>query len=294
MPSSIKLAINFDEISDNFQEAADVMQDLGITYGELRTINGKNFVFWSDEEVEAFKRQVDERGITILAAATPLFKWYSSSNDAEVAHDSFGFNPRLSYEKKQQTIARAIEVAYNLEIPKLRIFSELKSAGDAAGDFAANQLLEYALNEAAKRNIDLLIENEPVCRIHTKTALVDFLDKNQSRNLKLWLDIANLLEIGETIDDAFLNSVGSRAGYIHVKNYVIKDGVRQYVPAGDGEIDYSSVLPRVLSRCPQDVIVSVETHAPREEKISASRSSLMYLTDLLNKCQKGEDYVGTN
>lgn len=294
MSSSIKLAINFDEISDSFQEAADLMQELGIKYGELRTINGKNFVFWSDEEVEAFKQQVSERGITVLAAATPLFKWYSSSDDDEVAHDNFGFNPRLSYEEKQQTIMRAIEIADALEIPKLRIFSELKSVGSAAGDFAANQLLEYALIEAAKRNIDLLIENEPVCRIHTKTALVDLLDKNQSPNLKLWLDIANLLEIGETIDENFLASVGSKTGYIHVKNYVMKDGTRQYVPAGNGEIDYNSILPLVLSHCPQDVIVSVETHAPREEKIAASRNSLVYLSELLNKYQKGEDYVRTN
>lgn len=291
MPNSIKLAINFDEISDDFQVAADVMQDLGIVYGELRTINGKNFVFWSDEEVEIFKQKINDRGITVLAAATPLFKWYSSNDDADVAHDSFGFNPRLSYEDKQQTILRAIEIASNLEIPKLRIFSEMNSANTMAGDFAANQLLKYALDEAAKHNIDLLIENEPVCRIHTKATLVDFLNKNQSSNLKLWLDIANLLEIGETIDDTFLDSVGPRTKYVHVKNYVFKNGVKQYVPAGDGEIDYDSVLTRVLSHCPQDVIVSVETHAPQEQKISSSRSSLTYLTNLLNEYHKGEKHV---
>lgn len=294
MSNSIKLAINFDEISDDFQEAADVMQELGIKYGELRTVNRKNFVFWSDKEIEEFKRQVNERGITILAAATPLFKWYASSSDPEVIHDSFGFNPRLSQEEKMQTIARAVEVANTLGIPKLRIFSELKSADDTAGDFASSQLLRYALSEAAKHNIDLLIENEPVCRIHTKSALVDFLNKNQSSNLKLWLDVANLLEIGETIDKDLLSTAGQRIGYIHVKNYVIKDGVRQYVPAGVGEINYDSVLPLVLSYCPQEVIVSVETHASQNEKISSSRKSLMYLADLLNKYQKGEDYVGTN
>ena len=293
MPNSIKLAINFDEISDNFQEAADVMQELGIKYGELRTVNGKNFVFWSDEEVGAFRRLLNEHGITILAAATPLFKWYSSDDDAEVIHDSFGFNPRLSEEEKRQTITRAIEVANALEISKLRIFSELKSADDTAGDFASSRLLEYALSEAAKRNVNLLIENEPVCRIHTKAALIDFLNKNQSPNLKLWLDVANLLEIGETIDENFLSAIGPRTGYIHVKNYIVKDGVRQYVPAGDGEIDYNSILPLVLSYCLQDAVVSVEAHAPQSEKISASRSSLTYLADLLNEYKKGENHVGT-
>ncbi len=294
MPNSVKLAINFDEISDDFQEAADVMQELGIKYGELRTVSRKNFVFWSNKEIEEFKRHVNERGTTILAAATPLFKWYASSNDPEVIHDSFGFNPRLSQEEKKQTIARTLEVADALEITRLRIFSELKSADDKVGDFAYNQLLEYALNEAGKRNIDLFIENEPVCRIHTKAAIVGFLNKNQSSSLKLWLDIANLLEIGETIDRDFLSAIGQKIGYIHVKNYIVKDGVRQYVPAGSGEIDYDSVLPLVLSYCPQEVIVSVETHASQNEKISSSRKSLMYLADLLDKYQKGEKYVETN
>jgi sugar phosphate isomerase/epimerase len=294
MSNLTKLAINFDEISDDFQEAADVMQELGIKYGELRTVKRKNFVFWSDEEIEEFKRKVNERGITIIAAATPLFKWYTSSSDPEVIHDSFGFNPRLSYEEKRQTIARAIEAASTLGILRLRIFSELKSADDTAGDFASNRLLEHALSEAASRNIDLLIENEPVCRIHTKAALVEFLNKNQSSNLKLWLDIANLLEIGETIDKDILSAIGQRIGYIHVKNCIVKDGVRQFVPAGAGEIDYDSVLPLVLSYCPQEVIVSVETHASQNEKISSSRKSLTYLAGLLNKYQKGENYVGTN
>lgn len=294
MSSAIKLAINFDEISDSFQEAAGIMQELGIQYGELRTVNRKNFVFWSDEEVSDFKNQVNERGITILAAATPLFKWYTSSNDPEVIHDSFGFNPRLSLEEKRQTIARAIEVSDTLNIPKLRIFSELGLVGDAAEDFASSQLLQYALNEAAKRNIDLLIENEPVCRIHTKASLIDFLCKNQSSNLKLWLDIANLFEIGETIDKEFLSAVGRRIGYIHVKDFITNGGVRQYVPAGSGEIDYNSVLPLVLSYCPQEVTVSVETHASQAEKIASSRKSLMYLTALLSKYQKGGNYAGTN
>ena len=294
MSNSVKLAINFDEISEDFLEAATVMHELGIKYGELRTMNGKNFVFWSDEEVENFKQQLNEYGITVVAAATPLFKWYSSYNDAEVAHDNFGFNPRLSEEEKRQTITRAIEVASALGIPKLRIFSELKSAEDTAEDFATNQLLDYALGQAAKCKINLLIENEPVCRIHTKAALVDFLNKNQAHNLNLWLDIANLLEIGETIDENFLSTLGPRIKYIHVKNYTVQDRIRKYVPAGKGEIDYDSVLPLVLSHCTQEVIVSVETHAPQSEKISASRSSLVYLVDLLNKYQRGENYARTH
>lgn len=294
MSKSIKLAINFDEISDDFEQAANLMREMGVNYGELRMVNNKNFVFWNDDEVESFKSLLDKHGITVVAAATPLFKWYSLSDDPEVTHDSFGFNPRLSQQEKRRTIHRTIAIASTLQIPMLRIFSELKSPRIKASDFASSELLEYALTEAAEHNISLLIENEPVCQIHTKAAVTEFLELNNAPNLKLWLDIANLLEIGQTIDETFLTAVGPRIKYIHVKNYVIEGATRKYVPAGLGTIDYYNVLPLVLSYCQSNVIVSVETHAPAGAKVSASRSSIEYLTDLLNKYQRGERSVRTN
>lgn len=286
MYKPVKLAINFDEISDNFQEAAEIMHDMEIEYGELRTINKKNFVYWANEEIDEFKLSVNKTGIQILAAATPLFKWYSTPNDTEVRHDNFGFNPRLSEIEKRETILRTLETASSLKISRLRIFSELNSSNNSSDNFASNNLLSFALIEASKRDIDLLIENEPVCRIHTKAALVDFLEENQSPNLKLWLDIANLYEIGETIDEAFLTKVGPRIGYIHVKNYILNDGIRHYTPAGDGLINYKTVLPLVLSYSPEGTVVSVETHTHEAEKVSASRSSLLFLKTLFSKLQE--------
>jgi hypothetical protein len=120
-----KVGINFDEISDNLDTAIKVMHDCEVKYGELRTVSGKNFVFWSDEEVAAFKKQVDEAKIELVAAATPLFKWYTSPDAPEIQHDSFGFNPRLNDQEKKQVIERAIKIADALSIPRLRIFSGL-------------------------------------------------------------------------------------------------------------------------------------------------------------------------
>lgn len=293
MQSNHTLAINFDEISDDFATAASLMSELDIKHGELRTINKKNFVYWSDSEIEEFKKLIHAEGITLVAAATPLFKWYESSHDSDVRHDSFGFNPRLNLDEKYHIIERTMRVANMLEISRLRIFSELKSSTSSEDSFASSDLLSFALQEAAKYGIDLLIENEPVCRIRTKTSIVNFLNANQAPNLKLWLDIANLLELNEVIDDQFLNVIASRIGYIHVKDYVFDDGIMNYVPAGEGTINYSQLLPMILDRCPRDVAISVETHA-KANKVEASRRSLQFVKKILHNYRKGDLDVGEN
>lgn len=282
MKTKPALGINFDEVSDDLNTAIDLLEELGLGIGEVRTVNGKNFVFWDESEITQFKQHVDAHDITVVAAASPLFKWYSRPDDPEVPHDSFGFNPRLSDEEKRAVITKAIETAAQLSIPRIRIFSELGAHTPNSDNFMHHPHLLFALEEAKKYNIDLYIENEPVCKIHTKEALLNFFKNNSTDNLKLWLDIANLLELGETIDDDFLQQVAPHIGYIHVKDFVIENGAKKYVAVGEGQIDYPDILAKVLRYCPTDTIITVETHA-QSDKIEISRKSLQYVQSLLTK-----------
>src|SRR5882672_6578094 len=120
-----KVGINFDEISDDLDTAIRVMKKCSVEYGELRTVNGKNLVFWTDEEVSDFRQRIKESGINLIAAATPLFKWYINEDDKDIEHDNFGFNPRLNDSEKREVIKRTFEIASALSIPRLRIFSGL-------------------------------------------------------------------------------------------------------------------------------------------------------------------------
>jgi sugar phosphate isomerase/epimerase len=268
-----KVGINFDEISDNLETAIKVMKDCDTLSGELRTVNGKNFVFWTDDEIATFKESTDAAGIELIAAATPLFKWYINSDDPEIMHDSFGFNPRLTDDEKRQIIKRTFEVASTIGIPRLRIFSGLGSIEDSGRLFAQDPLLAFMLELADKNDIDIYIENEPVCRVHTKQQIIDLLAAEQNPRLKLWLDIANLLELGEEIDDNFLAQIASRLGYVHVKDFVMKDGKKSYVPVGEGQIEYARILASIDGLQLQDLIFTVETHA-KEDKVGASIKSL--------------------
>lgn len=276
-----KVGINFDEISDDLDVAIQTMEDCDVKYGELRTVNQKNFVFWSDEEAAAFKAKIKEANIELVAAATPLFKWYINSDDPEIKHDSFGFNPRLSEDEKYKVIERTFEVAAELSLPRLRIFSGLGRAENPGLIFAEDPLLAYALKLAEKYSIDLYLENEPVCRVHRKEHIIELLEAQQNPRLKLWLDIANLVELDEEIDDEFLEQVASRLGYVHVKDFVMKDEQRIYVPAGEGEVKYAEILGRIHKLGLDDLIFTVETHA-KTDKVDSSIKSIKGTKELVS------------
>lgn len=276
-----KVGINFDEISDDLDVAIQTMEECDVKYGELRTVNQKNFVFWSDEEVAAFKTKIKEADIELVAAATPLFKWYINSDDPEIKHDSFGFNPRLSEDEKHKVIERTFEVAAELSLPRLRIFSGLGRTEHPGQLFAEDPLLAYALKLAEKYSIDLYLENEPVCRVHRKEHIIELLEAQQNPRLKLWLDIANLVELDEEIDDEFLEQVASRLGYVHVKDFVMKDEQRIYVPAGEGEVKYAEILGRIHKLGLDDLIFTVETHA-KTDKVDSSIKSIKGTKELVS------------
>ncbi len=277
-----ELGINFDEISDDLDVAIGVMKDNGVLNGELRTVNGKNIIFWTDKEALAIKRQIDEAGIKLIAAATPLFKWYISPDDPEIPHDSFGFNPRLNEVEKKAAILRMVQIAKLMGIPRLRIFSGLGEVPDAGSLFANDPMLKFALDEADKASIDLYLENEPVCRVYKKQDIIDLLEHNVHPRLKFWLDVANLTEVGETIDKGFINQVLSRLGYLHVKDYRTDNGGKRYVPVGQGEVGYDEVMKLILGAT-GDIMVTVETHARPGDKIESSVASIKATRELIAK-----------
>lgn len=265
-----------------------ISQMYRIKFGELRTINKKNFVFWNDTEVEQFRKRIESTDIQVVAAATPLFKWYVHNSDPDVEHDNFGFNPRISHQQKLDTIKRTIDTASKLSIPRLRIFSGLGVSDNIKNDFSIADLLGFALEEAARSNIKLYLENEPACIVHNKTQITEVFASNSHPNFKFWLDIANLAELNEVIDDEFLESISNRIGYIHIKDYKMSAGKKTYVPVGKGEINFKKILSRVFSLAKSELIVTVETHA-KTNKIVSSVQSINGTKAILNTL--GVNYV---
>jgi len=272
----IQLGINFDEISDNLDEAFEIMHRYQVKNGELRTVEGKNSIFFDDTEAKDVLARIHAADINLVAIATPLFKWYTDPTFAEVPHDNFGFNPRADERQKHEYINRMLAVATLLGVKKLRIFSNLSDGSLSVDDFINDPVLAYALDKAQAAGITLMIENEPVCIVNRKAHILEVFRRVQHPNLKLWLDVANLLELGEEMDDDFIAEVAEYTEYLHVKDFTQKDGKKVYHPLGQGGVDYVSVMALLRKHLgDKDVNLSIETHVFNDRK-NASSASIDY------------------
>lgn len=112
--------------------------------------------------------------------------------------------------------------------------------------------------------------------------IIKLFKNNNHPRLKLWLDIANLTELGEEIDNEFIIEMAPRLSYLHIKDYIISDGLKRYVPVGEGEVDYNSVLAKIFKYCDNDLVLTVETHA-QNSKIEMSARAITGTRLLLSK-----------
>lgn len=277
-----KLGVNFDEISDDLEYSLEVMLDSGIKYGEIRTLNKESFMNWDDRFIDKVQSSALQAGIKIIGAASPLFKWYESENDPDVRFDSFGFDPRLSAGQKLLAAERCVTVAEQLSIPVVRIFSGLGERRKAGEIFADDPVLESLLDLAASKNIEISIENEPPCFIHSQHDIQDLMSIRKEDNFKVWLDIANFFAIGETIDVDFIKSIAPRINYLHIKNYTIKNGERVFGSINNGVIDYENVLKKIFAHIKHDITITLESHA-KKDKAETTVKALGELRGILNR-----------
>src|SRR5919106_363251 len=74
-PLPFQIGAVTDEFSpDNLDRALGAMADLGMTFAELRVVNGKNIIDHTDAEVDEVRARVEARGMRVLSIASPVLK----------------------------------------------------------------------------------------------------------------------------------------------------------------------------------------------------------------------------
>lgn len=290
MKNNLKITTINDEISDDLNETIEFLKLCKIKYVELRTIRKKNLIDYSLEEVEDIRKLLSHNGISVSAFASPLFKWYSDNSDGQSKEkvDTFGFNPHLGLTEKQKYIVKAIAVAKILGTEYVRIFSSLKTPLDKYS-FQSDPLLEFALNEAKKEGVTLLLENEPPCYIHKMSDIKYLSQKFANRNLKVWFDVANFYKINEQVFLKDLEDLKNGIGYFHLKDF---DRNGNYVALGDGVINYKRIISDIKKVFGgRDIFLSIETHVHSDPKGATSKSFQM-LNKLLSEKRVGYGIVG--
>ncbi|RGP43748.1 hypothetical protein BTW32_29480 [Bacillus thuringiensis] len=256
---------------------------------ELRMINGKNISLMNKEEIINLSKRLVSEGITPVSIASPIFKWNVCNSREVIRHDNFGVDALLSLAAKEELINNTLEYADILSVDKIRIFSYLGNLVNPFSNLLNNRLFQKIM----KSNSTFLIENEPVCTIYTKEHLESFANiiaDNHMPNIKIWLDIANLIQIGEDIDEPFIEKIAPYIEYIHIKDFIYNEAAIKYVPVGEGIIDYKKIISILNTHIPdqQDVTISIETHASTEaEKYTYSKQSIIALRKIIEEVKYG-------
>ncbi|MFC0599254.1 sugar phosphate isomerase/epimerase family protein [Streptomyces palmae] len=256
--STSTLVLNPDELGPNPAPGMDLAVKLGIEHLEIRSAGGANAVTLTADQLQHIRAMADERGLEVAALASPLWKW-CRPEAAPGRVDTFGFPTQVPPEERLGWVERAIEAAAILGAPLVRVFSHLRVAEELTEQLLGDPLLAKALELAQRAGVRLLLENEPVCTVADAEPLLEVLHRYHEQGLGLWLDVANLHEVGQATPDV-VRALAPYAGYVHVKDYRPADGGgRQFCPAGEGVVPYDEVLPLLHAARPA-LPYALETH----------------------------------
>jgi sugar phosphate isomerase/epimerase len=181
----------------------------------------------------------------------------------------FAFDPREC--PTDDPLAHAFDVATVLEAPRLRVFSHLRYPGFAARDLRST--VERLGDLAARHDVFVELENEPVCNIGSIAELAKFfadLDDLPEQVVPL-VDIANSWSAGAPPDAADIAALAPRVNLIHIKDRDL--AARRGVPVGDGGVPWAMELKRLLGGVTaREVVASLETHCPHDGRNATAKS----------------------
>jgi len=271
----IQVAAITDEFSPELTTALDAMQDLEIKGVELRIVDGRNIVEFSNAELDRVRETVEGRGMTILSIASPLLKCVLPNAppvDERLQHDVFGSaytiddQPRLS--------ERAFEAATRTGAGIVRGFSYWRTTDPAACLERVVAALKDLTRQADATGVNIGVENEAACNIGTGAelgALLSALD--HPRVTGIW-DPANALLLQEkAYPDGYRKLPIHRIGHVHAKDCVVHGHTPTWGPVGEMAVGWREQMD-ALTRDGYRGWVSLETHwrGPNgNDKMEASR-----------------------
>ena len=209
----IPLGIVSDEISRDFREAVRVGTSLGIRRYEIRNLTAGRAPMCGDEAMLEVERIAQGEGVEITVLSPGLFKFTQDE-------------PAFRYEMTE-VLPRAIEWAHRWNLPGLIVFGFHKPAVPQIAGWLAE----------ASANITLMVEPEPICCCDTGRATVSLIQGLP--NIRINYDPGNVawLTNRDPIDE--FEIVAPYIANVHIKDIREVTDPPEWVPAGEGIIDYA-------------------------------------------------------
>jgi sugar phosphate isomerase/epimerase len=276
---TLKLGCFTDEISQDLEEAIELMKEFGVQYAELRSIWGRNILDMGDEELGKAREMLQEAGMKVSCIASPLFKCHLFQD--EKPRGDLHLAKERSLDEQWDILKRSLDLAHFFNAPIVRTFSFWRVCEPNEEIFKRiAPYLRRAAEEAHKEGLILALENEHSCFAGSGKETRLLLSMVDSPYLKVIWDPGNAFFAGE---------VPYPDGYEEIKGYIvhihIKDARRnkatgepEWALIGEGEIDFPAQF-KAIKEDGFSGVISLETHiSPAKE---ASRISLQRISSLI-------------
>jgi L-ribulose-5-phosphate 3-epimerase len=264
MKSPFRIAVINDEITQDFGRACEVAsQEFAMDWIELRGMWNKNVLKLDTKEIEEARRILGKYQLRVTDIASPLFKVdWPGAPQSKFSPKRDQFHADFTFEQQDEVLDRSIELAKVFGTDRVRLFDFWRLDDQAPYRAAMNEKLREAAEKAAKKNIILILENEPACNTATAAEAAKVLAEVTSRNLMLNWDPGNAAERDEKpFPDGYNLLPKERIGHCHCKDAVKKsDGSGyEWAAMGRGIIDWVGQF-KALQRDGYHFAVSLETH----------------------------------
>ena len=213
-----------DEIAASLDTQMQVLEKLHMNHIEMRGVDGRNFVEYSEAEAREIRKRLEDRGFALSAVGSPIGK-------IGITDD---FAPHMELFK------HTVELAHIMNTPNIRMFSFYVPKENAAS--CKEQVMERLgqfVDYAAASGVVLLHENEKGIYGEMAEGCLDILKQFAGEHFKAVFDFANFVQAGQDTLEAY-ELLKPYISYIHVKDALFKDG--SVVPAGYGDGNVKEIL----------------------------------------------------
>jgi len=264
MTSPFRIAVINDEISQDFGRACEVAsREFGMEWIELRGMWNKNLLKLDAKEIEEARRILEKNKLRVTDIASPLFKVdWPGAPKSKYSPKRDQFHADFTFEQQDEVLERSIELAKAFQTDRVRCFDFWRLDDQAPYRAAMNEKLRDAAEKAAKKNVILVLENEPACNTATAAEAAKVLNAVPSPNLMLNWDPGNAAEHDEKpYPDGYNLLPKERIGHCHCKDAAKKPDDRgyQWAAMGRGIIDWVGQF-KALKHDGYHFAVSLETH----------------------------------
>jgi sugar phosphate isomerase/epimerase len=252
-----RLGVITDEITEDFEHALAVCDELGIRDIELRSIWGKSIVDHDEPELKQIGSLINRGGYRVTCIASPFLKCHINEESARIGN-THSANER-SKEEHWDILDRSLDLARRFDAPIVRTFSFWRVADPLSVRDEVLDVLRTATEHVGAAGKLLGLENEYSCNIGSGEESRWILDRIPNQAFGLIWDPGNEAAMGLHPYPTGYEAVRNRIHHVHLKDPErIAEGTK-FTRIGDGGIDYTGQFA-ALARDRYEGVLSLETH----------------------------------